>query len=357
MPTIHPETVFDGHNDTLLSLQNSARSFFERSDIGAVDLVRAREGRLGGSFFAIYVPPEGFALPPDPELVSRAIAATFADEATMPPSPDLGYAQRTALKAAADLLRLERAADGQARLIHTAAELERCLEQGILAMLMHLEGAEAIDEDLDALEVLYRAGLRSLGPVHSRPNRFGHGVPFKFPHSPDTGPGLTEAGKRLIAACNELRIMIDLSHLNERGFWEVAASSNAPLVATHSCAHALCPSTRNLTDRQLDAIRDSDGLVGINFHVGFLRPDGRVDRDTPLDVIADHVDYLTRRIGIDRVALGSDFEYAVPPRDLSDASCLPRLMSTLRARGYDDDSLSKLGYRNWIRVLHVTWGH
>ena len=127
--------------------------------------------------------------------------------------------------------------------------------RGSLAAVLHIEGAEAIDPELDALEVLHAAGLRSLGPVWSRPNLFGHGVPFRFPSSPDTGPGLTDAGKALVRACNELRLMLDLSHLNEAGFWDVAALSQAPLVASHSNAHALCPCSRNLTDKQLDAIR------------------------------------------------------------------------------------------------------
>ena len=125
----------------------------------------------------------------------------------------------------------------------------------MLAAVLHIEGAEAIDANFELLDVLYAAGLRSLGPVWSRPNAFGHGVPFRCPSSPDTGPGLTDLGKALIGACNRLRILIDLSHLNERGFWDVAAISNAPLVATHSNAHAISPHSRNLTDRQLAAIR------------------------------------------------------------------------------------------------------
>src|SRR5207249_3433650 len=100
------------------------------------------------------------------------------------------------------------------------------------------------------------------------------GVPFKMPGSPDTGPGLTAAGRELVRACNELGIAIDLSHLNERGFWDVAGLSTAPLVASHSNAHAICPTTRNLLDTQLDAIRDSGGIVGVNFAVQFLHPEG-----------------------------------------------------------------------------------
>jgi membrane dipeptidase len=152
--------------------------------------------------------------------------------------------------------------------------MAQCLADGTFAMIFHIEGAEAIDPDLNALETLYQAGLRSIGIVWSRRNLFASGVPFVFPSSPDTGPGLTDAGKRLVKACNELGILIDLSHLNEKGFWDVAKLSDAPLVATHSGAHALSAASRNLTDKQLDAIRASGGMVGVNFHVGFLRADG-----------------------------------------------------------------------------------
>jgi len=213
-----------------------------------------------------------------------------------------------------------------------------------------------IDTNFYALETLHAAGLRSLGIVWSRSNAFGHGVPFAFPADPDTGPGLTDAGKALVGACNNLGILIDLSHLNERGFWDVAALTEAPLVATHSNAHALCPSTRNLTDKQLAAVRESNGVVGVNFNVGFLRPDGGRDVDTPLEVMADHVDYLVDKLGIEGVALGSDFDGALMPTDLSDCSKLPNLTAVLRARGYDDASLHRIGYENWLRVLAATWG-
>jgi membrane dipeptidase len=221
---------------------------------------------------------------------------------------------------------------------------------------MHVEGAEAIDPGLNALEVFHHAGLRSLGPVWSRPNAFGHGVPFKFPSSPDTGPGLTPEGRELVRACNRLGIMLDLSHLNEQGFWDVAGLSEAPLVATHSNAHAIAPASRNLTNRQLDAIRESDGMVGVNFAVTFLREDGKPEADTPLEAIVRHVDYLVERIGIDQVGFGSDFDGARIPQELGDATGLPRLMVALRDAGYDADSLVKLAHGNWLRVLRATWG-
>jgi membrane dipeptidase len=151
-------------------------------------------------------------------------------------------------------------------------------------------------------------------------------------------------------------ILIDLSHLNEAGFWDVAETTTKPIVASHSNANALAPAARNLTDKQLDAVRDSQGLVGINYHCGFLRKDGLSSpADTPLSLIADHLDYIADRNGIDGVALGSDFDGAAMPGDLKDATGLPKLMDELRARGFDDESLRKIGYENWLRVFDATW--
>lgn len=218
-----------------------------------------------------------------------------------------------------------------------------------------LRGAEAIDADLNALEVFYQAGLRSLGITWSRTNVFAEGVRFQFPQVPDTGPGLTDAGKALVKACNQMGILVDLSHLNEKGFWDVAKVSDAPLVATHSNAWTLSKWSRNLTDKQLDAIRERDGLVGMNFAISFFREDGRDDRSTPLEVMVRHIDYLVERLGIDRVGLGSDFDGATVPNDLSDVSKLPNLVTALRKAGYDDAALRKITHENWLRVLRQTW--
>jgi membrane dipeptidase len=239
--------------------------------------------------------------------------------------------------------------------VRTTSELATCLREGVLASILHFEGAEPIDPNLDALEVFYQAGLRSLGLVWSRPNAFAHGVPFMFPHSPDTGPGLTDAGKALVRACNRLGIMLDLSHLNEQGFWDVAALSDAPLVATHSNVHALCPSTRNLTDNQLAAIKESQGIVGLNFAVSMLREDGHNDLDTPLEVMVRHIDYLVEHLGIDCVGFGSDFDGSKISHALGDVTGLPKLIAALAQHGYDEASLRKITHENWLRVLSKTW--
>jgi membrane dipeptidase len=225
-----------------------------------------------------------------------------------------------------------------------------------LAAVMHIEGAEAIDPDFRALDVLYAAGLRSIGPVWSRPTIFGEGVPFRYPATPDIGGGLSEDGKRLVKRCNELGIMIDLSHLNEAGFWDVAAISDAPLVATHSNAHAICPHTRNLTNKQLDAIAESDGMVGLNFAAAFLRADGQMRADIPLTTMLRHLDHLMDRLGEDRVGLGSDFDGALVPDKIGSAAGLGVLRGAMREHGYSEELIKKLAHENWLRVLKKTWG-
>jgi membrane dipeptidase len=325
--------IFDGHNDTLLNLSQTGRSFFEQTTEGHIDLPRAISGGLAGGFFAVWI-PDSYLHGTDEGLAS---------------------AQHFALTSIGRFYQLARASAGRVCVVQTAQELRDAIDHGVFAMELHIEGAEPIDPDLESLDAFYAAGVRSIGLVWSRSNAFGHGVPFQFPSSPDTGPGLTDVGKALVRACNHLGIMVDVSHLNEAGFWDVAQISDAPIVATHSGVHALSPATRNLTDKQLDAIRDSEGIVGVNFHVGFLRADGKANPDTPLTTIADHVDYLVNRLGADKVAFGSDFDGAIMAADLRDAAGLPALLAVLRARGYDDAALRCLGYENWLRVLGRTW--
>ncbi len=349
--------VFDGHNDTLLNLllrrRGQGRNFFERSKTGHVDLPRATEGGFGGGFFACFAPPNPKAGWTE-ESALKITNEGYEVAGSPPLDPD--YARGFADAMTKLLFRLEAESEGRLAVVRTAKEIEGCLESGALATILHFEGAENLGPDPGALEEVYDLGLRSLGLVWSRPNAYAGGVPFKFPASPDTGPGLTGAGKDLVRECNRLGVLVDLSHLNENGFWDVAALSDAPLVATHSNAHALCPSSRNLTDRQLDAVKDSDGMVGVNFAVSFLRKDGRENENTPLEDVVRHVDYLVEKVGIDMVGFGSDFDGAKVPKEIGDASGLPRLLDALRDRGYGDPDLRKLAHENWLRVLRLTWG-
>ena len=344
-------SIFDGHNDTLLRFYQDDdvvySDFLSEMDSGHIDLVRARRGGFAGGFFAVWTPNKQSRIAPD--------SMPDTSKPYAPPAVELAGAQQAALRMTADLFRLEAESAGQIKVVRTADELQSCIDDGVFAAILHFEGAEPFDEDLNALEVFYRAGMRSLGIVWSRPTIFAHGVPIAFPSSPDIGPGLTDAGKRLVKRCNELGIMIDLSHMNEKGFWDVADLSDAPLVATHSNVHALCPISRNLTDKQLDAIKASDGMVGLNFATGFLNEDGAWDSDRPLDVMVRHLDYLVERLGETRVGLGSDYDGARVPEAVGDVSKLPNLMAALKNAGYNDALLHKLTHQNWVRVLRKTW--
>lgn len=336
--------VFDGHNDVLTRAE--ATAIASGRDEGHLDVPRAHEGGLAGGIFAVFVDSAedtfegiemsagGYDVPlPSPVPHEDALAAAAA------------YAAR--------LFTLEAA--GAVRVVRSTADLDLSREDGRLAAVLHLEGAEAIDRDLANLEDWYAAGLRSIGPVWSRPNDFAHGVPFRFPSSPDTGPGLAAAGEKLVRRCNDIGIALDLSHLNERGFWDVARISTAPLIASHSGAHALCASSRNLTDEQLRAIATTEGLVGVVFAVPFLREDGAEETDTPLDVIVRHVRYVADLVGVDHVGLGSDFDGADIPDELGDVTGLPRLLDALRADGFTEDEVERIAWGNWRRVLGASW--
>lgn len=340
--------IFDGHNDTIQQIRPENRSFFRRGDKGHIDLPRAEEGGLIGGCFAIWCPDS-----------SEDIDADFdpsEKKQVLSPPIDFSSAYNHVIDQITRLYRIAGESGGKVSIVRTANDIRRNMSSNVFSIELHMEGADAIDADLDSLEWLSMAGLRSLGIVWSRPNQFGTGVPVYRTGSPDIGPGLTDRGKELVRTCNRMGIMIDVSHLNEAGFWDVARITDRPIVATHSNANALSPAVRNLTDKQLDAVRDSNGLVGINFHSGFLRKDGRSrPEETSLTLIADHLVYIADRNGIDGVALGSDFDGAAMPGDLKNVAGLPRLIDELRSRGFDDESLHKIGYRNWLRIFDATW--
>lgn len=320
--------IVDGHNDILCST-------WQRREIKHMHLEQAGAVDFAGGFFAIYVPSPKPGKPPESAHYSIPLPDPIPTEEA-------------------------------ARIAHEMYEIFRTLpvelatspddfRTGRVAAILHLEGAEPLAPDLSDLDAWYERGLRSIGLTWSRANAFASGVPFRFPSTGDVGPGLTGAGKALVRRCGELGILVDLSHLNEAGFWDVAELSSAPLVATHSNVNALCPSSRNLTDAQLDAIGSTGGVVGINFAVSFLREDGANEAETPLEEIVRHASYVAERIGIDHVAFGSDFDGALVPAGLDGIAGLPGLVEKFRAAGWDDEAIEKITHRNWLRVLGDTW--
>jgi membrane dipeptidase len=319
--------IIDGHNDLVSRL-------WRTEEIQHMHLNAAAEAGFAGGFFALYIPSPTPAPPttvhyalPLPDPIPQAEAARVAEA-----EYEIFCSLPVELATSADDFR-----------------------PGHVRAILHLEGAEPLAPDLSDLEAWYERGLRSLGLTWSRANAFAEGVPFRFPSTGDTGPGLTAAGKELVRRCNALGILVDLSHLNEAGFWDVARLSSSPLVATHSNVNALCASSRNLTDAQLDALGSSGGVIGINFAVSFLRADGHNDADTPLAEIVRHADYIVERIGVDHVAFGSDFDGALMPAQLDGIAAFPKLVEEFRGAGWDEDAIAKLTHGNWQRVLGDTW--
>ena len=347
--------VFDGHNDLLSLLYRKGTGLektieivdFETGLDGHLDREKIRAGGFGGGFFAIWVPS-----PINRENRRKQMQRASYD-LPLPVEIKQNDAINDAIGQAAILHRLKK--DNFLEICTNRSAIHDCFRNKQIAAVMHLEGAEAIDTDFYNLEILYEVGLRSLGPVWSRSNRFGNGVPFRYPSNGDIGPGLSEDGVRLIQYCNTKGILIDLSHLNEAGFWGVAKHSCKPLVATHSNAYSVSPHSRNLTDRQLAAIAETKGIVGVNFAVAFLRPDGQANENTDLGIILQHLDHLIEHLGEDGVALGSDFDGTTVPKDIKDASGLPKLRKAMRDHGYNKGLIEKICNKNWLRVLDLTW--
>lgn len=334
--------VFDGHNDALLRLSRGEADPVAgfASGPGHVTLEKARAGDLQGGFFAM------FALSDDARMDFAVFDAPPYDT-PLPPAmaQDVAWAKIGAqARIAQDL---EQA--GAIAWVRSAADLE-LTPDGPLTGVLHLEGAECIGPELQGLDALFDLGLRSVGPVWSRPTVFAHGVPFRFPSDGDTGPGLTAAGRALVQGLRARGMVVDTSHLTVQGFWDVA-EQGAPLVATHSNAHAVCPTARNLTDDQLRAIGETGGMAGLNFGTMFLRPDGKRDPAGALDHAVAHLEHMIALAGEDHVGLGSDFDGAPMPEGLPDAGALPVLTKRMAAAGFGDALIAKITHRNWLDCL------
>jgi membrane dipeptidase len=321
--------IIDGHQDVLYALENENRDFFVRSDKGQVDLPRLLDGGVRAALFAMYL---------DADCLS--------------------YAADRCLEMRDELRKLLERGSDEMRLVTTVDDLLRANSEGKFAVILHLEGAESIGEDMEMLHTLYDMGLRTLGITWSRSNIFAEGV-----GNDNRDHGLSEAGIKLVQECNRIGVVLDVSHINEEGFWDVIKYSKKPVVATHSNAKALGPSQRNLSDEQIQAIAKGGGTIGINFYAGFLRADMSEDSEgekpganTPPSLIIDHIDHIVKLVGIDHVAFGSDYDGSIiPPAGLDDVSKFPIVIQALRDHGYSEEDIRKISSGNLIRVFQQTW--
>ncbi|MFW5939510.1 MAG: dipeptidase [Halolamina sp.] len=339
--------IIDGHNDTLLAATTDraggdflgdGNGVVADAPDGHLGLARAEDAGLAAGIFATFVPNEG----------------GIDDWSERPPPVDYERARRVVAEQFDTLHEWDDATD-RFRVIGDIDDLDACIDGAAVGAVPHMEGAAAVAPDLVNLDSLYETGLRSLGLVWSRPNAFGHGVPFEHDATPDIGPGLTDAGFDLVEACERRGIVVDLAHLNAAGFWDVAGIVDAPLVVSHAGAHGISPSSRNLTDEQLDAIADSGGIVGCTFGTPHLRPDGKRGVDASLGTLLDHVEYVVDRVGLEHVGFGSDFDGAPVPEAVGDVTGLRDVLAGLAERGFDRSALESIASENWRRVLGAWW--
>lgn len=342
--------VFDGHNDALTRLWLSdypdpVHAFIHERLVGHLDLKRCQEAGFIGGMFAIFLPPYSYVQ----QHHSNKLFDQNASDFTQQQIEQICLEQ---LDLAHQLAQYSK----NIKICTSVKDIQDCRAEKKLAIVLHMEGAEALQQNPDLLDVFYERGLRSIGPLWNRPSRFGHGLNAKFPHSPDTGAGLTSDGKDFIRRCANKKMVIDVSHMNEKAFWNTVDILQQPIVATHSNSHALCPQARNLTDPQLKAIRESKGMVGVNFDVAFLRSDGQRNADTSIDVILEHLEYLMDHLGEEHVGFGSDFDGALIGTELEDVTGLHRLIERMQQRGYSKTLIENICLNNWVRVLNRIFG-
>ncbi len=342
-------SIFDGHNDALLRVWRAGpggeSAFVEGGGEGHLDLPRALAGGMRGGLFGVFVPrPPKEPAPPDVDRSAKELSPPVSHE----------WAAQVADEQAAILERLERISGGRLTKALVPGDVRAALDGDHLACLLHFEGAEPLAEDVSDLEAWHAKGLRSIGLVWARRNVFAEGVPLRYPASPDIGTGLTAAGKELVRQCRRLGILVDVSHLNYRGFMDVAKEYAGPVVATHSCAHAICPAARNLTDEQLRVIRDTGGIAGVSLNFPDLNPDGSDSTAAALGLIARHMEHFAAVAGVEHVGIGSDFDGCPMPKQVPDASALPRIAGALRERGWKDSDIRRVFRDNWVRVLEQT---
>jgi len=342
--------VFDGHNDALTRLWLSdhpdpVHAFIHERLAGHLDLKRCQEAGFVGGMFAIFLPPFNYVQQHHPNKLFDQNASDFTQQ-------QIEQICLEQLDLAHQLA--QRSTDIQ--ICTSVQDIQSCIDTQKLGIVLHMEGAEALQHNPDLLDVFYERGLRSIGPLWNRPSRFGHGLNAKFPHSPDTGEGLTLEGKAFIKRCSDKKMVIDVSHMNEQAFWDTVNILQQPIVATHSNVHVLCPQARNLTNHQLKEIQDSNGMVGVNFDVAFLRPDGQRNADTSIDVILDHLDYLIDQMGEEHVGFGSDFDGALISTELADVTGLHQLIERMQQRGYSNTLIENICMNNWMKVFYRIFG-
>ena len=353
--------VVDTHVDTAQRLAFDRFDLGVRHSDGSVDIPRLREGGVGAVFFAIWTP----GTITGPEAVQRGLEQIRA-------------VQRQAELHANDLM-----------LAASASDIRRAKDAGRIAILLGIEGGHLINSDLGILRRYYALGARYMTLTHAVNVEWADASTDKPAHN-----GLSDFGKQVVREMNRLGMMVDVSHVSDKTFYDVLSTSAAPVIATHSCCRALCDTPRAMSDEMIGALAEKGGVIQITFHTGFLSQKfrGAVKANPGLKAeiearvgeicgenqacqllesarlmrelmeqgklprvewteILDHIDHAVKLVGADHVGVGSDFDGADMPYGMEDASRLPRLTVGLMQKGYGESDIRKILGGNTLRVM------
>jgi len=354
--------VIDTHDDTTQRLLDPKFDLGVRHSDGSIDIPRMRDGNLSALFFSIWIPSKITG----PQAVKQALDQIDAVRETVRKHPH-------------DLV-----------LATTADEVRSARQQNKIAALMGVEGGHMIGNDLSVLRSFAALGVRYMTLTHGGNTDWADSSTDKPEHN-----GLTDFGKEVVREMNRLGIIVDVSHVSDKTFYDVLATSKAPVFASHSSCRALCNASRNMTDGMIRDLANHGGVIQINYHVGFLSQefrdveaahpelqkeiDGEIKKrcgdDESCSMVAgeqivreyvnagklprvewtkiiEHIDHAVKVAGIDHVGLGSDFDGAMMPFGMEDASHLPQITGALLQKGYSDSEIRKILGENTLRLLH-----
>jgi membrane dipeptidase len=282
--------------------------------------------------------------------------------------------------------------------VRNSAELEKAIAEGKICAVIGVEGGHAIENSIEKLEELYKLGVRYLGLTWNNSTDWASSA-FDETTNPDKVKitGLSEFGKKVVEKMNELGMIVDVSHLGEKAFWDVVKVTKKPIIASHSSVYKLCPHYRNLKDEQIKAIAQTGGVVFVNFYAEYIDSTFNTKRKKleekykaqfdsirvlyehdqnayrrarrqlmqkiaeelrpPLDVLIDHIDYIAKLVGVDHVGIGSDFDgISITPLEMDDVTFLPNITKKLLERGYSTDEVKKILGGNFLRVFKQVCG-
>jgi membrane dipeptidase len=355
--------IVDLHNDTTQMILDEGYNLAEKHDYGQVDIPRMREGHVAGLFLSIWTDPDRYT---PTESIRRAL-------------DQIDAVRRETARHPTDL-----------ELATTADDILAAHRRGHIAILMGVEGGQAIDSDLAVLRTYFTLGARYMTLTHTNNTPWADSSGKPPEHN-----GLTDFGKQVVREMNRLGMMVDISHVSDKTFYDALAVSSAPLIASHSSMRALASAPRNMTDDMVRALAAKGGVVHINYYEGFLDDDfhqresalkaeaaeqdaidnaapkfgdrsadgptvrkinaerlaklGRI----PLSKLLDHFEHAVKVAGVDHVGLGSDFDGVddALPQGMEDISKMPNLVRGLMERGFSDDDILKILGGNTLRVM------